>query len=324
MLLFLSLLLAAYQATSSSLIALEPTLFNSIMSEANPTGTQKNLDDLQILIGIGERERVVAIKNQSIAQGIYDDALEAWQKAFDEEQAALADQKAAEKAEVDATAARDRAIDFRDLKIKEKKTADDAVPPAKKFMDDEIKRVKEEHDTLNKVKKILEDLLPKAAIETNSRKLLSRMATLLSNPSFLEQLKKANPGAVQQVIKMVVALIDKGTEEKEKAIQKYNDRVTEAATAAQNLVDASAALDEREEELKAATANRIAKTKIAEGKTAVEKEKRGIRDAKKAKLETQKEFTAREIKRIDFEKSILQTGHDQESTLKEVLIVLQD
>jgi len=324
MLFFLSLLLATYQATSSSLMAMEPRIFSSIQSEANPDGTQKNMDDIMTLIGTGEREREVALRNQSIAQGIYDDALAVWQKAFDDEQAALGVQKTAEDVEDAATKARDAAIDFRDLKIKEKTTADNRVPPAKKFMNDEIARVNGEHETLLKVQRILEGLLPKSEIETNSRKLLSRMATLLSNPSFLQQLKKANPTAVQQVIDMVVGLIEKGEEERQSAIDKYNARVAEAATAAQNLVDAEAALADREEELKAATADRIAKTKIAEAKTAVEVEKRKIRDAKKIKLEIQQAFTAREIKRIDFEKAILETGHHQEGLLKEVLLVLQD
>jgi len=253
-----------------------------------------------------------------------DDAFGVWQKAYDALQVALGDQKSAELAEEKATDARDEAIKSRDLRIQEKKVADERVPVAKKFMEDEIARVNSEHDTLNKVKKILEGLLPKAEIETNSRKLLSRMATLLSNPTFLEQLKKANPTAVQQVIDMVVGLINKGEEERQSAIDKYNARVDEAATAAQNLVDAEAFLENKEEELKAATANRIEKTKIAEAASAVEVEKRKIRDAKKNKLEVQKEFTAREIKRIDFEKAILEEGHTQESLLKEVLLVLKD
>jgi len=305
-------------------MAMEPHIFNSIMSEANPEGTQKNLDDIMILIGTGEKERAVAIHNQSVAQGIYDDAFGVWQKAYDALQVALGDQKSAELAEEKATDARDEAIKSRDLRIQEKKVADERVPVAKKFMEDEIARVNSEHETLNKVKKILEGLLPKAEIETNSRKLLSRMATLLSNPTFLEQLKKANPTAVQQVIDMVVGLINKGEEERQSAIDKYNARVDEAATAAQNLVDAEAFLENKEEELKAATANRIEKTKIAEAASAVEVEKRKIRDAKKNKLEVQKEFTAREIKRIDFEKAILEEGHTQESLLKEVLLVLKD
>lgn len=324
MLFLLSLLVTVCHATKSSLMAMEPHIFNSIMSEANPEGTQKNLDDIMILIGTGEKERAVAIHNQSVAQGIYDDALGVWQKAYDAEQAALGVQKTAEKAEEMATQARDEAIKTRDIKIQEKKVADDRVPVAKKFMEDEIARVKSEHETLNKVKNILEGLLPKSVIETSSRKLLSRMATLLSNPTFLEQLKKANPTAVQQVIDMVVGLINKGEEERQSAIDKYNARVAEAAQAAQNLLDAEADLEDKEEKLKAATANRIAKTKIAEAATAVEVEKRKIRDAKKNKLEVQKEFTAREIKRIDFEKAILEEGHSQESLLKEVLLVLQD
>merc|ERR1719150_308192 len=80
--------------------------------------------------------------------------------------------------------ARDAAIDFRDERIKEKTAADNAVPLAKKFMEDEINRVNSEHETLLKVQRILEGLLPKEEIQMNSRKLLSRMATLLSNPSF--------------------------------------------------------------------------------------------------------------------------------------------
>lgn len=303
---------------------MEPRLFESIMAEANPRGTQKNMDDIMLLIGVGEKEREVALKNQSIAQGIYDAALAAWEKAFDEEQTALSIQKEAEDAEKAATEARDAAIGVRDEKIELKREADDEVPPAKQFMEDEIARVDSEHETLNQVKAILEGLLPKSSIKQNSRKLLSRMASLLSNPSFLEQLKKANPDSVKEVIDMVVALINKGETERQFAINEYNNRVAEAATAAQNLVDAETALSQREDELKAATENRIEKTTIAEGKTAVEVEKRKIRDAKKVKLDIQIAFTTREINRIDFEKAILQTGHRQEGILKQVLLVLKD
>jgi len=322
--LFFFMLLATSQATQTSLVALEPRIFNSIAAEANPVGTQKNMDDIMHLIGVGENERAVALKNQSIAQGIYDDALAAWKKAFDEEQAALGAQKAAEDAEKAATDARDAAIGVRDEMIRLKQIADDAVPPAKTFMENEIARVNSEHETLNKAKAILEGLLPKASIETTSRKLLSRMATLLSNPAFLEQLKKANPQAVQEVIDMIVALIQKGEVERQSAINEYNNRVAEAATAAQNLIDAETALGLREDELKAATQNRITKTQIAESKTAVEVEKRQHRDDMKVKLDIQIAFTTREIQRIDFEKAILETGHYQEGLLKEVLLVLQD
>jgi hypothetical protein len=47
-------------------------------------------------------------------------------------------------------------------------------------------------------------------------------------------------------------------------------------------------------------------TEIAVGKSAIEVEKRGIRDAKQKKLDTQIAFTNREIARIDGEKSALE------------------
>merc|ERR1719461_2534135 len=324
MLFLLSLLVTVCHATKSSLMAMEPHIFNSIMSEANPEGTQKNLDDIMILIGTGEKERAVAIHNQSVAQGIYDDAFGVWQKAYDALQVALGDQKSAELAEEKATDARDEAIEDRDLRIQEKKVADERVPVAKKFMEDEIARVNSEHETLNKVKKILEGLLPATSIQVNSRKLLSRSVSLLANPDFLEMLQKANPTAVQQVIDMVVDLINRGEEERQHAIQEHANRVSEAATAAQNLVDAEAFPEQKEQELVDATNDRINKTKIAEAKTVIEIEKRKIRDEMKLKLDVQKAFTAREIARINEERAILETGQDYEGTLKKVVIALQD
>lgn len=321
---FFFIFILAARATNLGLVSLEPHIFNSIAAEASPEGTQKNIDDIQTLIGTGEHERDVALHNQSIRQGIYDDALECWQTAKDEEDNALADQKEAEEEEVRATARRDAAIVQRDNRIADKKAADEAVIAAKKFMDSEIARVNEEHATLLKVKGILEGLLPKSALESNSRKLLSRTTSLLADPSFLSMLQKADPHAVQQVIDLVVDLINKGEDERQHAIKLHKDRVAEAKQAAQALVDAEAYLGRCEEELVDATNDRIAKTKIAESKTAVEVQKREVRDEEKVKLDIQKAFTAREIERINEERAILETGQNYEGTLKKVVIVLQD
>jgi len=322
MLFFIFILTA--RAANLGLVSLEPHIFSSIAAEANPEGTQKNIDDIQTLIGTGEHEREVALHNQSVRQKIYDDALAVWQNAFDEEQTALGNQKAAEEEEVAATGRRDQAIIDRNTRISEKKAADKAVVLAKQFMDNEIARVNAEHDTLNKVKGILEGLLPHSALQSRSRKLLSRSVSLLANPSFLAMLQKADPAAVQQVIDMVVDLINRGEAERQNAIQLHKDRVAEAAQAAQNLADAEAHLSRMEEELVDATNDRIAKTKIAESKTAVEVQKRKIRDEMLIKLNIQKAFTAREIARINEERSILEVGQNYEGTLKKVVIVLQD
>lgn len=321
--LFFIFILAA-KASNLGLESLEPHIFGQIASEATPHGTQKNIDDIGSLIATGEHERAVALHNQSIRQDIYDKAFGVWKAAYDEEQTALSNQKAAEEEEVAATKRRDQAIVDRDTRIKEKDAADKAVIAAKKFMDEEIARVNSEHETLNKVKKILEGLLPATSIQVNSRKLLSRSVSLLANPDFLEMLQKADPTAVQQVIDMVVDLINRGEEERQHAIQEHADRVSEAATAAQNLVDAEAFLEQKEQELVDATNDRINKTKIAEAKTVIEIEKRKIRDEMKLKLDVQKAFTAREIARINEERAILETGQDYEGTLKKVVIVLQD
>lgn len=321
--LFFIFILAA-RAANLGLETLEPHIFSQIAAEASPEGTQKNIDDIQTLIGTGEHERDVALHNQSVRQKIYDDAFAVWQKAFDEEQEALGNQQAAEDEEVNATKRRDQAIIDRDTRIKEKDIADKAVIAAKKFMDSEINRVNGEHETLEKVKAILEGILPKSVLETHSRNLLSRSVSLLANPAFLAMLQKADPAAVQQVIDMVVDLINRGEEERQHAINEYNARVAEAATAAQNLADAEAFLEDKEQELIDATNDRIEKTRIAEAKTTVEIEKRKIRDEKKLKLEIQKAFTAREIARINEERAILETGQNYEGTLKKVVVVLQD
>lgn len=259
----------------------------------------------------------------SVATDIWQVAFNAWQVAYDAEQKALGEQKAAEDAEAAATVARDNAISLRDQRITEKDDADAAVPPAEKFMNEEIARVKEEHETLNQVLDILKGLLPAAEIQTGRRNLLSRTTTLVSNPVFLAALAKADPGAVGQVISLVDDLIQTGQEEKDYAVGEYHHRVAEAEVARQNLVAARAALEARESELVDATEVRIEKTQIAEGKSAVEVEKRGVRDAKKDKLDDQTEFTNREIARINAEKIILEKSLDLLDILREIMVLLE-
>merc|ERR1719362_1531917 len=201
--------------------------------------------------------------------------------------------------------------------------ADSLVGPAEEFMNTEIARVDEEHETLNQVLDILKGLLPAAEIQVGRRSLLSRTTTLLSNPVFLKQLAQADPTAVGQVITLVNGLVETGEEEKNYAIGEYHHRVAEAEVARQNLVDARAALQARESELVDATEVRIEKTQIAEGKSAVEVEKRGVRDAKKDKLDDQTEFTNREIARINAEKIILEKSLELLDILREIMVLLE-
>merc|ERR1712076_308681 len=107
------------------------------------------------------------------------------------------------------------------------------------------------------------------------------------------------------------------------AIGEYHHRVAEAEVARVNLVNARAALEARESELVDATEVRIEKTQIAEGKSAVEVEKRGVRDAKKDKLDDQTEFTNREIARIDEEKAILEGSLGLQGIFKEIMVLLE-
>jgi len=301
---------------------LEPHLFSQVLSNTKPADAVEASDEVQTLIGVGEHEREVALHNLSVATDIWQVAYNAWQVAYDAEQKALGEQKAAEDAEAAATVARDNAISLRDQRIAEKDAADAAVPPAEKFMNEEIARVDEEHETLNQVLDILKGLLPAAEIQTG-RKLLSRTATLVSNPVFLAALAKADPGAVGQVITLVNELVQTGEDERNYAIGEYHHRVAEAEVARQNLVAARAALEARESELVDATEVRIEKTQIAEGKSAVEVEKRGVRDAKKDKLDDQTEFTNREIARINAEKVVLEKSLDLLDILREIMVLLE-
>jgi len=297
------------------------------LSKTSPTDIQDNVDGLKSLIDKGEASREMALHNQSVAQGIYDNALAIWQTAFDEEQVALGNQKEAEEDEAEAVVARDNAIAFKNKRIEEKATADNAVPPALAWMNSEIARVDEEKASLEKVQDILNGLLAnggKAAVETSHvRNLLSsRTAVFLSNPAFLSSLNSADPAALQQVLDIVLNLLQEGEDDRQSAIQAYNDRVSEAATAAQNLVDAETALATREEELVAAGEHTAAMTDIAVGKSAVEVEKRGIRDAKKKKLDVQIAFTNREIARIDGEREILLNDIHLTGQLKQIAELL--
>jgi len=297
---FLFFIPALFITCTSLDLASKQHLFSQVLSETTPDDIASHIADLENLIQLGEDSRAVALHNQSVAQGIYDNALNNWQIAYDEEQTALGNQLAAEEAEAAAVVARDNAIDFKNQRIEEKSVADGRVPPAEKFMNDEIARVDEEKAALEKVKEILEGLLP-----AEGRRLLSRTTTLLTHPSFLASLSLADPAAVQQVLDIVLNLIQEGEDARNFAIGEYNDRVSEAEVAAQNLVDAETALASRESELLDATALREELTSVAEGKSAVEVEKREIRDEKQEKLDIQIAFTNREIARIDGEKAIL-------------------
>jgi len=313
---------------AASQLAAKSALFSDALSKTSPTDIQNNIDGLQSLIDKGEASRDMALHNQSVAQGIYDNALGIWQTAFDEEQVALGNQKEAEEDEAAAVVARDSAIAFKNQRIAEKATADNAVPPAEAWMNSEIARVDEEKASLEKVQGILDGMLAnggKAAVEISQagRNLLSsRTAIFLSNPSFLSSLNSADPAALQSVLDIVLNLLQEGEDDRQSAIGAYNDRVSEAAVAAQNLVDAETALAAREEELVAAGEHTEAMTEIAVGKSAVEVEKRGIRDAKKKKLDVQIAFTNREIARIDGERDILLNDIALTDQLKQIAELL--
>merc|ERR1712038_451666 len=137
-------------------------------------------------MGIGEESRELALHNQSIWQGIFDEANGIWQAAYDEEQTALGNQKSAEEAEAAATNVRNEAISFRDERKQDKLDADNRVPPALKTMNDEIARVDEEKISLERVVTILEGMLPPGDeanldIDIIGRRLLSRTTTFLSS-----------------------------------------------------------------------------------------------------------------------------------------------
>jgi len=286
-------------------------LFVDELSLTTPAEIEDCRSDLQGLIDIGEESRELALHNQSIWQGIFDEANGIWQAAYDEEQTALGNQKSAEEAEAAATNVRNEAISFRDERKQDKLDADNRVPPALKTMNDEIARVDEEKISLERVVTILEGMLPpgdEANLELDiiGRRLLSRTTTFLSSKSFIASLQQADPATLQQVLDIVNNLIQEGEDDRQYAIGEYNDRVAEAATAAQNLIDAETALANREQELTDAGVVTADMTNIAVGKSAVEVEKRGIRDAKQKKLDTQIAFTNREIARIDGEKSALE------------------
>merc|ERR1712228_789261 len=133
---------------------------------------------------------------------------------------------------------------------------------------------------------------------TNVRSLLtsSRTAIFMSNPSFISSLQQADPQALQAVLDIVNNLLEEGEDARQSAIGKYNDRVSDAETA----------LAVSEQELVDAGDVTVDMTNIAEGKSAIEVEKRAIRDEKQKKLDVQIAFTNREIARIDGEKASLE------------------
>lgn len=285
-------------------------LFSDALSSTSPADIQASLDNLDGMIQTGDESKALAIHNQSVVQGIFDVNFAIWQSSYDEEQVALGIQKEAEEAEAAAVIKRDNAIALKNQRIEEKADADNLVPPAENFMNSEIGRVDEEKASLEKVQDILSKMIDNngEAIErsTNARNLLSRTSIFMSSPAFLSSLQQADPAALQSVLDIVQNLLQEGEDDRQYAIGEYNDRVSEAATAAQNLVDAETALATAEEELVDAGVVTAEKTEIAVGKTAVEVEKRNIRDSKQKKLDTQIAFTNREIARIDGERAVLE------------------
>merc|ERR1712087_678895 len=103
---------------------------------------QKSIEDFNYLVGLGEDSRAMALKNLTIRQKIYDDAVAAHQKAADEEQAALGNQRQAEDDEKAAIKARDDAIAFKEKRIAEKDHADSWIAPSKEHMEKEQARVR--------------------------------------------------------------------------------------------------------------------------------------------------------------------------------------
>merc|ERR1712228_79195 len=69
---------------------------------------------------------------------------------------------------------------------------------------------------------------------------MSRTATLLSNPSFIATLVHADPAAIKQLIELVEGLLQKGEDDRQKAIGELDAAVTAASVAAQNVDDAQA------------------------------------------------------------------------------------
>jgi len=302
---------------------------NRAVADLAPKEVKKSIDDFKYLVGLGEDSRAMALKNESIRQKIYDDAVDAHDKAFQEEQTALGNQRDAEEKEQEAIKARDAAIVFKNKRIKEKEHADSWIAPTKEHMEKEQARVAEERVALEKVKDILEKLLAnggkaKVEIEANGRKLLStsRTVTLLTAPSFIASLQNADPSKVQSVLDIVLNLIKEGEEDQKKAEDRYAEVLHNAAVAAQNLKDAEAALAQREAELVQATAHKEAMIKAAKEASAHEDEMLKERNEMKEALIIQQEFTAREIARIDFEKEILEEAINLQGQLHRVTQLL--
>jgi len=301
------------------------------LADLSPSEVKKSIDDFKYLVGLGEDSRAMAIKNQTNRQKIYDDALDAWQKAFNAEQTALRNQKEAEDAEQQAIQNRDDAIQFKNKRVEEKNLADSLVPPARAHMEKEQNRVASERASLDKVKEILDKLLAnggKAEIElssnVNNRRLLSssRTVTLLTAPSFIASLANADPSKVQSVLDIVLNLMKEGEADQKKAEDAHDDAVNKAQVAADNLLEAKQELEKRESELKAATAHKEEMIRLATAATAHEVEMRKIRDEMKILLDIQIEFTNRELERIAFEEKILREGINLQTQLHEVTQLL--
>jgi len=168
------------------------------------------------------------------------------------------------------------------------------------------------------------DLISQVEINTQGLKLLSRTSKLLTNPSFLSALAKADPEEVQKVIDLVDQLITAGIQSESDALQKLTDAQNAQSTAEQELQTCKNDLTALEKQLEAEEQKVAALVILKASKTSIQKSLQENLNKAQEELDAKQVILDAENERINGEQEPLKKGENNLSILAEVLDVLSE
>jgi len=193
--------------------------------------------------------------------------------------------------------------------------------------------VRKEKSVLDTVKDLLKklqngdagkDLISQVETNTQGLKSLSRTSKLLTNPSFLSALAKADPAEVLKVIDLVNKLISAGAQSESDALQKLTDAQNAQSTAEQELQTCKDDLTALEKQLEAEEQKVADLEKEKASKTAIQESLQKDLDKAQEELNAKQAILDSENERINGEQEPLKKGENNLSILAEVLDVLSE
>jgi len=336
----------------------DPHAFSSLMHSLSPEEVRQTADEVEALIGIGETERQNVTDHRDAKLEIRDAAKtdrDAEQDSLTETLGKLGDSNdEVTRLKTELVAAKELVTEATNAKAAaDEREADELVAK-----NTEIARVDDEKATLERVKALLEGLLPQAeeseepaeeepaeeepaeeepaeeepvgealiGLTSNPRRNLlsmSRTTRILSDPSFIKTLQNADPEAVQRVIDLIVKMLDAAEDDRQAAIDKWQDAVDAALLAVQDLEAAKAHQSRTEGLLSTEEGTVSALETERDNQQDVVDEKQSILDAAQAKLDTWQQILDDETARIDHEKGILEDALAKLLTLEKVIQTLE-